>query len=96
MSNKALKEHPPEPLSKSEWISVCDRLPETEANVLAVTEDYPVRMVVPAKYDGIDWCDIENTDRISELRKEGHPISTKMITVVNRYGEKVRVAEWFM
>jgi hypothetical protein len=63
MSNKALKEHPPEPLSKSEWISVCDRLPETEANVLAVTEDYPVRMVVPAKYDGIDWCDIENTDR---------------------------------
>ena len=39
---------------------------------------------------------IEAPARISELRKEGHPISTKMITVVNRYGEKVRVAEWFM
>lgn len=32
--------------------------------------------------------------RISELRSTNYPIVTKMITVTNRYGESVRVAEW--
>lgn len=37
---------------------------------------------------------IEAPARISELREEGHPIKTNMITVKNRFGESVRVAEW--
>lgn len=37
---------------------------------------------------------LECPARISELRYDGHPIQTKMITVTNRYGEAVRVAEW--
>lgn len=37
---------------------------------------------------------LEAPARISELRAEGVDIKTKMITVVNRYNEKVRVAEW--
>lgn len=37
---------------------------------------------------------LECPARISELRSEGYPVSTTMITVLNRYGEAVRVAEW--
>lgn len=37
---------------------------------------------------------IEAPARISELRAKGYPIITQMITVTNRYGEKVRVARW--
>jgi hypothetical protein len=37
---------------------------------------------------------LEAPARISELRKLGHPISTTMVTVDNRFGEKVRIAEW--
>ena len=37
---------------------------------------------------------LEAPARISELRAAGAPIKTRMITVRNRYGEKVRVAEW--
>lgn len=37
---------------------------------------------------------LECPARISELRAQGHPIQTKMITVRNRYGENVRIAEW--
>ena len=37
---------------------------------------------------------LEAPARISELRSEGYPIETKMVTVMNRYGEKVRVARW--
>lgn len=37
---------------------------------------------------------LECPARISELRAEGHNIKTKMISVTNRYNEKVRVAEW--
>ncbi len=32
--------------------------------------------------------------RIEELRKRGEPIVTEMITVENKYGERVRVAEY--
>lgn len=32
--------------------------------------------------------------RIEELRKRGEPIATEMITVENKYGERVRVAEY--
>ena len=32
--------------------------------------------------------------RISELRAKGYDIKTKMVSVTNRYGEKIRVAEW--
>lgn len=39
---------------------------------------------------------LECPARISELRAEGHNIKTKMISVKNRYNEKVRVAEWSM
>jgi hypothetical protein len=37
---------------------------------------------------------LEAPARISELRAEGHPIKTKMLTVHNRFGEKVSIAEW--
>lgn len=37
---------------------------------------------------------LELPARLSEMRSEGYPVTTKMITVVNRYGEKVRIAEW--
>lgn len=37
---------------------------------------------------------LEAPARISELRSSNYPIVTNMITVTNRYGESVRVAEW--
>lgn len=37
---------------------------------------------------------LECPARLSEIRATGYPIITKMITVTNRYGEKVRAAEW--
>lgn len=37
---------------------------------------------------------LECPARISELRAQGHNIRTEMRTVYNRYGEKVRIAEW--
>ena len=37
---------------------------------------------------------LECPARISELRSKGWPIRTRMKDVFNRYGEKVRVAEW--
>lgn len=37
---------------------------------------------------------LECPARISELRSTQYTIITKMITVTNRYGEAVRVAEW--
>jgi len=39
---------------------------------------------------------IETPARISELRHEGHAIQTNMKQVLNRYGELVRIAEWFI
>ena len=39
---------------------------------------------------------IEAPARISELRSDGYPIETEMYFVTNRYGEKVKVARWFM
>ena len=39
---------------------------------------------------------LEAPARISELRMAGHQINTTMITITNRYGEKVRVAKWYM
>jgi hypothetical protein len=39
---------------------------------------------------------LECPARISELRGMGHLIHTTMKTVINRYGEKVRIAEWSM
>ena len=39
---------------------------------------------------------IETPARISELRHEGHQIQTAMKPVINRYGEAVRIAEWFI
>ena len=37
---------------------------------------------------------LESPARISELRAEGYQVKTRMFEVTNRYGEKVRVAEW--
>lgn len=37
---------------------------------------------------------LEAPARISELRSTNFPILTRMVTVKNRYGEAVRVAEW--
>lgn len=34
------------------------------------------------------------TARISELRYSSYPLKTRIVTVTNRYGEKVRIAEW--
>ena len=39
---------------------------------------------------------IETPARISELRQEGHEIQTSMKPIINRYGETVRIAEWFI
>ena len=39
---------------------------------------------------------IETPARISELRHEGHEILTTMKQVLNRYGEQIRIAEWFI
>ena len=39
---------------------------------------------------------LEAPARISELRQEGYPIRTEMYTVQNRYGERVRVAKWYI
>ncbi len=37
---------------------------------------------------------LEAPARISELRREGQHIETRMVTVQNRFGEDVRIAEW--
>lgn len=37
---------------------------------------------------------LEAPARCTELRAQGYPIITKMISVRNRFGESVRVAEW--
>ena len=39
---------------------------------------------------------IETPARICELRSEGYEIKSTRKTVLNRYGESVRIAEWFM
>lgn len=39
---------------------------------------------------------IEAPARISELRAQGYPIRTEMVEVMNRYGERVRVARWHL
>lgn len=38
----------------------------------------------------------EAPSRICELRKDGHTIETSMRRIVNRFGERVRVAEWYL
>jgi hypothetical protein len=37
---------------------------------------------------------LEVPARISELRAQGWRIHTEMVTVKNRFGEKVRIAKW--
>ena len=37
---------------------------------------------------------LEAPARISELRNKGHNIQTGFKTILNRYGEKVKIAEW--
>ena len=37
---------------------------------------------------------LECPARISELRARGFPIRTEIKVVINRFGEKVRIAEW--
>jgi len=37
---------------------------------------------------------LEAPARISELRAAGHEIHTEMVTINNKYGEKVRIAKW--
>lgn len=39
---------------------------------------------------------VEAPARISELRAMGYDIRTRRITVKNRYGESVSIAEWYM
>ncbi|MDB4261377.1 helix-turn-helix domain-containing protein [bacterium] len=39
---------------------------------------------------------LEGPARICELRARGHDIKTKMVPVINRYGDPVRVANWSM
>lgn len=43
------------------------------------------------------WAELgilEAPARISELRSDGYEIETKRRQVMNRYGEKVSIAEW--
>ena len=43
------------------------------------------------------WDDLgilEAPARVSELRAMGQPIETKRTQVMNRYGDKVTIAEW--
>lgn len=37
---------------------------------------------------------LEAPARICELRAEGYPIITTMVDIINRYGERVKIAEW--
>jgi hypothetical protein len=37
----------------------------------------------------------ELSARIGELQREGYPITRRTVTVVNRWGEKVRVTEYW-
>jgi hypothetical protein len=37
---------------------------------------------------------IEAPARISELKDDGWLIKTEMVTITNKYGEKVRIAKW--
>ena len=39
---------------------------------------------------------LEAPARISELRSQGCIIKTRRVSVMNRYGEKVSIAEWSM
>lgn len=39
---------------------------------------------------------IETPARIHELRSEGHDIQSTRKQVLNRYGETVNIAEWFI
>lgn len=34
--------------------------------------------------------------RISELKKMGFPVKSKRVTVINRFGEKCRVARYYL
>ena len=34
--------------------------------------------------------------RISELKRDGHPIDKKMISVKNRFGDDIKIAEYSM
>jgi hypothetical protein len=50
-----------------------------------------------SRLDGWDELGVlETPARISELRADGWPIITKMVTVTNRYGEKVKIANWML
>lgn len=47
------------------------------------------------RLQGWDYLGVlELPARITELRQKGYNIKTRMITVKNRFGESVRVAEW--
>ena len=37
---------------------------------------------------------LECPARLCELRQSGYPVITTIVKVTNRYGEKVRVAQW--
>jgi hypothetical protein len=39
---------------------------------------------------------LEAPARISELRQEGIPIRTEMRTVTNKFGDRVRIAVWYL
>jgi hypothetical protein len=39
---------------------------------------------------------LEAPARISELRASSYEINTRMIEVTNRFGEKVKIAQWSM
>jgi hypothetical protein len=50
---------------------------------------------VLTRLDGWDKLGVtESPARVSELRQDGHNITTLMVPVLNRYGERVRVAQW--
>ena len=57
--------------------------------------DYLQNGLTINRLQGWDYLGIlELPARITELRQKGYEIKTRMITVKNRFGDNVRVAEW--
>lgn len=49
------------------------------------------------QYEALERLSIQRlASRISELKKLGYPVKSKRVTVINKYGEKCRVARYYL
>lgn len=49
------------------------------------------------QYEALECLSILRlASRISELKKLGYPVKSKRVTVINKYGEKCRVARYYL